>query len=343
MSAIPQTNASAFVRPRGSLQGSDELPPSWNDPRVAWKPLIHPRADQICREHDDYFLQHWPFPDDKSRQAFVQAEFARFPCLALPLGHDDRLPPRVQVDVLEEMSLSDGEAYNARLMPIMRGDVRPNRTKPVEYILYDLWEDMRRKNRTQADEMLEATFCLMRAQTNKVRLSITQLDEYLKYRAQDVGIAMLCGLTGFAMDVELTAEEQDAMIPLERNFGRQISVVNDLWSWEKEFRASQAGHKEGAAISSAVNVLSMEAGLGFTAARRVLQAMVLEWDMAHNELVAEQLARPGGCRPAVQLYMKGLEYHMSGNEVWSRTTRRYVDSVDTDCTVHVAEGQVVSS
>ncbi|KAB8208292.1 hypothetical protein BDV34DRAFT_222755 [Aspergillus parasiticus] len=85
---------------------------------------------------------------------------------------------------------------------------------------------------------------------------------------------------------------------LERNCSKQISVVNDIWSWEKEVRASQSD---------------------FAATKRLLQAMVEEW----NQLTAEQLG--AGCRPAVKLYMKGLEYQTSGHELWSRTTLRYVD------------------
>jgi aristolochene synthase len=45
---------------------------------------------------------------------------------------------------------------------------------------------------------------------------------------------------------------------------KHISVVNDIFSWEKELQASQAGHTEGAAICSAVRVLADEANLTLT-------------------------------------------------------------------------------
>jgi aristolochene synthase len=56
-----------------------------------WKPLIHPRADEICRENDDYFLQHWLFPSEKSRETFVKAGFGRVTCLYFPLARNDRI------------------------------------------------------------------------------------------------------------------------------------------------------------------------------------------------------------------------------------------------------------
>ena len=53
-------------------------------------------------------------------------------------------------DQLEYMSLKDGEAYNESLKPFCRGDKLPNRTIPVEWMMYDLWEEMRGYDRELA-------------------------------------------------------------------------------------------------------------------------------------------------------------------------------------------------
>lgn len=60
---------------------------------------------------------------------------------------------------------------------------------PVEYILYDLWESMRAHDKYLADEVLEPVFTFMRAQTDKARLKINELGQYLEYREKDVGKA----------------------------------------------------------------------------------------------------------------------------------------------------------
>lgn len=125
------------------------------------------------------------------------------------------------------------------------------------------------------------------------------------------------------MDLQLTPEEQTSMVPLERNCSKQISVVNDIWSWEKEVRASQSGHEEGSVLCSGVKVLAEATNLDIAATKRLLQAMVEEWNQVHDRLTAEHIAM--GCRSVVKLYMKGLEYQMSGNQLWSQTTLRYVD------------------
>jgi aristolochene synthase len=87
------------------------------------------------------------------------------------------------------MSFEDGEAYNNHLMPLSRGDVLPDRSIPVEYITYDLWESMRAHDKELADVILEPVFTFMRAQTDRTRTSLKELGSYLEYRERDVGKA----------------------------------------------------------------------------------------------------------------------------------------------------------
>ena len=87
------------------------------------------------------------------------------------------------------MSLVDGAAYNNSLMPFCRGDVLPDRAVPVQWMMYDLWEDMRRCDKELADQILEPVFLFMRAQTSSERLSVRGLGSYLHYRQGDVGQA----------------------------------------------------------------------------------------------------------------------------------------------------------
>lgn len=127
----------------------------------------------------------------------------------------------------------------------------------------------------------------------------------------------------FSMALSISHEELATLTPLEQNCSKQISVVNDIYSWEKEVYASQTGHREGSALCSAVKVLVDETKLNTHAAKRVLWSLIREWELLHDELAAQILANPSGCSQAVKDYIKGLEYQMSGNELWSKTTLRY--------------------
>jgi aristolochene synthase len=65
-------------------------------------------------------------------------------------------------DLLEDMSFEEGEAYNNQLMPIMQGLVQPNPERPVETMMWNMWEGMRSCDPELADKTLQDTFVFMR-------------------------------------------------------------------------------------------------------------------------------------------------------------------------------------
>lgn len=249
------------------------------------------------------------------------------------------------IDLLEDMSFEEGSAYNERLIPISRGDVLPDRNVPVEYITYDLWESMRECDKPLADSILEPVFTFMRAQTDKSRLTIQTLGKYLEYRERDVGKAyaplisladlnypiyrsnltqeqysLLSALMRFVMKLDLTEAELETAKPLEQNCSKHISVLNDIYSWEKELAVSQAGNQEGSAVCSSVQIMANEANLSYDASKRVLWVMCRQWERVHEELAVQM---EGSSSKALMEYIQGFEYQMSGNERWSESTPRY--------------------
>lgn len=50
---------------------------------------------------------------------------------------------------------------------------------------------------------------------------------------------------------------------------------------------------------------------------------IARWEHAHDTLCELQSRSPEGCSATEREYVKGLEYQMSGNELWSKTTKRY--------------------
>ncbi|KAL9123058.1 MAG: hypothetical protein Q9187_000385 [Circinaria calcarea] len=228
----------------------------------------------------------------------------------------------METDVLDDMSFDDGSAYNEKLIPISRGDVLPDRSVAVEYIIYDLWESMRAHDKAMADEILEPVFVFMRAQTDRTRIKLMGLGKYFEYREKDVGKALLSALMRYSMAIHITAAELAIARPIELNCSKHISVVNDIYSYEKEVLAARKGHKEGGALCSSVQIMAREVDVSIEAAKRILWAMCREWELCHQQLVArlESKDKPS---PGLRDYMKGLEYQMSGNELWSHTTKRY--------------------
>ena len=55
--------------------------------------------------------------------------------------------------------------------------------------MYDLWQEMRAHDAELSRDVLETTFALLQAQTDKQRLEQSGLGKYLEYREKDVGKA----------------------------------------------------------------------------------------------------------------------------------------------------------
>ncbi|KAF2973138.1 hypothetical protein GQX73_g398 [Xylaria multiplex] len=305
-----------------------DIPPSHLQPRC------HRLEKQVTEEVNGYFLEHWPFPTEKSRKKFVNAGFSEVTCWYFPMALDDRIHFACRLltilflidDLLEHMSLADGEAYNNKLMPIMRGDVLPDRSSPVEYMTYDLWESMRAHDLEMTTEILEPVFTFMRAQTDATRLRKMDLKEYFEYRERDVGKGLLAALMRFCMKLKLSPEDLSIARPVDMNCSKHLAVVNDIWSFEKELVASKTAHEEGGVLCTGVAIFADGAEVSAAASKRVLYVLCREWEVRHDELTAEVLARRD--TPELRAYLKGLEYQMSGNEMWSRTTLRYLDPTE---------------
>jgi aristolochene synthase len=72
------------------------------------------------------------------------------------------------------------------------------------------------------------------------------------------------------MDLHISTEELESVADIEDNCGRHISLVNDIYSYEKERLASQSIEQEGAILCNAVQVLANQLDLGVAPARHML-------------------------------------------------------------------------
>lgn len=129
------------------------------------------------------------------------------------------------------------------------------------------------------------------------------------------------------MSLHLTPDELQLAKPVDENCSKHISIINDIFSWDKELAQSYIGHEEGSVLCSSVQVLAEEAKLTIEASKRVLFAMAREWELTHLKLANEignNMSLISDRKGAVLSYVKGLEYQMSGNELWSASTLRYI-------------------
>ena len=136
------------------------------------------------------------------------------------------------------------------------------------------------------------------------------------------------------MCLHISSTSHAALASIENNYANHITVVNDIYSYAKELQASltQSKHAEGRAMCSSVTVLGREASLSVQSTMKVLWTCVREWEFEHVRLVEQRLAmnrdqatpESRGDEMDVRRYLEALQWQMSGNEEWSRTTKRYV-------------------
>lgn len=67
--------------------------------------------------------------------------------------------------------------------------------------------------------------------------------------------SLLGALMRFSMALRVPPSDLDLVRPVERNCSNQISVINDIWSYEKEVLAAETLHEEGGTLCTAVAVL----------------------------------------------------------------------------------------
>lgn len=92
--------------------------PEWKPQPSLWKPLCHPRVDEVSLEVDGYFLHHWKFPNEKAAKIFRDAAFSRVTCLYFPLAKDDRI--HFACRLLTVLFLIDGKNNLARSIFLVR-------------------------------------------------------------------------------------------------------------------------------------------------------------------------------------------------------------------------------
>ncbi|KAI1487270.1 Aristolochene synthase in complex with 12,13-Difluorofarnesyl diphosphate [Biscogniauxia mediterranea] len=297
-----------------------------------FKPLCHPLYPKISKEVDEFFLKHWKFPDENSRRKFVDADFCGWTCLCYPLALDERAALGCKFithlflvdDQIDLVSLKDAQEYIERLILIIRGVQKPDRSIPAEWIMWDIWEEMRAVDAELAHTLEEPTFILLRAQVDKTRLDTGDLATYFQFRVKDIGTENSCALMQFCMGIHMTDEERRLALPVTLNFGRHLICINDVYSYEKEVRVQDEGKQEGGVLVSAVPIVAKLVQVDIESAKRIILMMCREWETNHHRLVAEILKEHPS--PAIETFCKGIEYQYSGNELWSNETPRYNES-----------------
>jgi aristolochene synthase len=121
------------------------------------------------------------------------------------------------------------------------------------------------------------------------------------------------------MGLCLNNEEIEAVKEINMNTARQLPLLNDICSWEKEFKKARESKEDGARLCSSVKIITDTLKIDAEAAQRLLWHMCRELEFRHVKLVDEVLA----VYPHLSNYCRAVGYHMSGQEVWNLQSERF--------------------
>ncbi|KAJ5546148.1 hypothetical protein N7494_003733, partial [Penicillium frequentans] len=278
------------------------------------------------------FVQHWQFSSEKEKKGFLALGFSRAFSQFFPLTLVERVEATCKMhylallidDQLDKMNAADMLSYRELIMQIARGKAEPDRSICVEWMLFDTLQSMRTIDEALASVLVEGFCTLLQMQTAPERTIIKHLGPYLERREIDVGRSFYTALIRFGANLHLSPSELQQTSALESTAFRFMGVLNDVFSWDKEWKAYQEHSTDGAQPFSAVHVLAQETGLPYPACKRLMYSYCRELELVLAQSAAEIRESAGGTlRPEMEKYVKGLEYLMSGIELWSQWTPRY--------------------
>ncbi|KAJ5355833.1 hypothetical protein N7517_010442 [Penicillium concentricum] len=283
----------------------------------------HPLGwERIQAQVEPYFGNSWSFASEKEKKGFLGLGFSRAFSHFFPLTLDDRVDMTCKMlylsllidDQLEKMSFTQMLSYRDQVMKIALGTANPDRRICLEWMLHDTVMAMRSMDELLASDIAQGFCQLLQAQTSQERSTIKTLGAYLRFREIDVG-------RPFGAKLHLTTTELKETTALESTAFRHVSAMNDIYSWEREWKVYQANPTDGAQPFSTIYIFANETGLPYTACKRLMYSYCRELELAFKQSSDE--IRTGSPRHELEMYIKGLEYFMSGIELWSQWTPRY--------------------
>jgi Terpene synthase family 2, C-terminal metal binding len=123
-----------------------------------------------------------------------------------------------------------------------------------------------------------------------------------------------------AMELDINPEDLKPIEPFLHAAGASIAMINDYWSWPKEFRASSEGNCR---IMNAVTILMTENDITMEEAHEMVKQLAIKYEneavFQRDSIASRNLRLPEN----VQRYMNAVVWLASGNNLWGSTTPRY--------------------
>ncbi|KAK4459712.1 putative terpene cyclase [Cladorrhinum samala] len=302
-------------------------------PSALPEPPLHPDHEEIDREVISYLVKTWEWPSERTKKGFVSWNLSEVVLFMFPTGEKHRVKLACELLLLGFLMDDNFDSHTfehntfvvSRLQSFLSSPSTFTPQTTIDRMHSDLFS--RFLEIPCSHSILETYLSMLLCHCDDSRGKTSTMGSYLAFREVDVGMPICSELMYWADPclLGLGREQREGVLrPLERIANYHVSILNDVFSFEREWKAAQE-QEEGAALVNGVAVLAGEVGLGVGAARVLCLALVRGWEKEFLEMVAGlDLDDNGKDAELMRRAVKGIERRMSGAEAFSWRTRRYL-------------------
>ncbi|KAK3368782.1 isoprenoid synthase domain-containing protein [Podospora didyma] len=299
------------------------------------EPSIHPDHKEIDREVIDYLVRTWEWPSEKHKRGFVSWKLSDVVLFMFSTGDTYRVKLACELlllgflmdDWFDHHTLSQITAVVSRLDTLLASPATFTPRSNIEQMHFSLFTRILAVANTPYEPAILSTYMsMLSCHCDAARDTTTSLRKYLASREADVGMPICVELL-YWTDSSLastTPSERAVLRGLDRVASDHVSILNDVFSFEREWAASA---DDGAPLVNGVCILANEVGVEVGAAKLLCLALVRAWEVEFRRRAKEVLAlakAEGMDLVRMERAVKGVERRMSGAEAFSWRTRRYL-------------------
>ncbi|QPC69260.1 hypothetical protein HYE68_000012 [Fusarium pseudograminearum] len=152
-------------------------------------------------------------------------------------------------------------------------------------------------------------------------MKFTVLEDYLKFRVVDAGCPWTMSLLCFSMDFKLTPEEEKQTSAITSAAYDSWVLVNDYFSWEKEWSNYQSNGATGV-IANSIFLFMKWHSIEREDGKKMLRKEIISREEKYCSLKDKFLAK-GAATEKTRQWLELLDLVTTGNFAWSMTTARY--------------------
>ncbi|KAK0640820.1 isoprenoid synthase domain-containing protein [Cercophora newfieldiana] len=301
-------------------------------PSVLPTPFLHPRHEEIDQQVISYLVNTWEWPSKKAKKGFVSWKLSEVVSFMFPTGDTERVRLACELlllgflmdDWFDNNTLATNTTVVSRLQSILSSPSTFTPATTIERMHSTLFS--RILGYPSSSSILTTYLSMLECHCSSTRGSLSTLSTYLSFRETDVGMPICRELLYFTEDLSLTPAEKSLLQPLERVANYHVSILNDIFSFEREWKAAET-LGQGAVLVNGVRILADEVGVSVGVAKRLCFSLVRAWEEEFVEMsgaVLGAVADDEESRERLERAVKGIERRMTGAEAFSWRTSRYL-------------------